>query len=73
MVGILPLSNRFVPLALAIIAPIIINIIAFHVFLSSEMIVPGLIVAILEIYLAWVYRKVFLRMLALKVAPDASI
>ncbi|MEO6908966.1 MAG: DoxX family membrane protein [Abditibacteriaceae bacterium] len=73
VVGILLLSNRFVPLALALIAPVIVNIIAFHVFLVPEMIAPGIIVAILEVYLAWVYRKVFFPMLEMKVAPDSSI
>src|SRR5690606_6090141 len=69
VVGVLLLFNIFVPLALALIAPVIVNIIAFHVFLSSAMITPGIIVAILEIYLAWAYRKAFLPMLAMKVSP----
>lgn len=68
--GVLLLLNIFVPLALAIIAPIIINIVAFHVFLSYAMIAPGIVVAILEIYLAWVYRNAFLPMLAMKVSPN---
>jgi uncharacterized membrane protein YphA (DoxX/SURF4 family) len=33
LVGILLLLNRFVPLALALIAPIIVGIITFHIFL----------------------------------------
>src|SRR5438445_167939 len=28
------LSNRFVPLALAVLAPIVVNVVAFHVFLD---------------------------------------
>ena len=72
LVAILLLANRFVPLALALIAPVIVNIIAFHVFLSPEMIAPGIIVAILEIYLAWVYRKAFLPMLAISVSPNET-
>src|SRR4051794_25031235 len=32
LVGALLLSNRFVPLALALIAPVVVNIIAFHIF-----------------------------------------
>src|SRR5580692_7855549 len=31
LVGVLLLANRFVPLALALVAPIIVNIVAFHV------------------------------------------
>jgi uncharacterized membrane protein YphA (DoxX/SURF4 family) len=72
VVGVLLLLNIFVPLALAIIAPVVVNIIAFHVFLSSAMITPGIIVAVLEIYLAWAYRNAFLPMLAFRVEPEGS-
>ena len=34
LVGVLLLLNRCVPLALALIAPVIVNIVAFHVFLA---------------------------------------
>jgi uncharacterized membrane protein YphA (DoxX/SURF4 family) len=66
IVAVLLLCNIFVPLALAIIAPVIVNIIAYHVFLDFNMIAPGAVVAILEIYLAWTYRKKFLPMLAMR-------
>jgi len=68
LAGILLLSNRFVPLALTILAPIIVNIAAFHIFL-----VPGpLMVAFLlasEIYLAWVYRAAFHAILTSRHVP----
>jgi uncharacterized membrane protein YphA (DoxX/SURF4 family) len=57
LVGVLLLLNRFVPLALALIAPVIVNIIAFHVFLAPSGIVPGAVALVLELYLAWAYRK----------------
>jgi uncharacterized membrane protein YphA (DoxX/SURF4 family) len=69
VVGALLLLNRFVPLALALIAPVIVNIVASHIFLAP----PGLPVAgvllALEIYLAWSYRKVFQPMLAWRAIP----
>src|SRR5437870_634396 len=34
LVGVLLLTNRFVPLALSLIAPNVVNIVAFHVFLA---------------------------------------
>jgi putative oxidoreductase len=34
--GILLLSNRFVPLALALLAPIIVNIVLFHTFMAPQ-------------------------------------
>ncbi|MGH9713439.1 MAG: DoxX family protein [Candidatus Acidiferrales bacterium] len=66
IVGVLLLINRFVPLALALIAPIIVNIFTFHVFLAPSGIGPAVVVLILEIYLVWVYRKAFLPMLAVR-------
>jgi uncharacterized membrane protein YphA (DoxX/SURF4 family) len=70
LTGVLLLSNRFVPLALALIAPVIVNIIAFHCFLQPAGIGPGAFAAVLEIYLAWSYRISFLPMLARKTSPS---
>ncbi len=69
IVGILLLLNRFVPLALAIIAPIIIGIMTFHLFLEPSGLPLASIVFVMEIYLAWVYRKAFRPMLAMRVTP----
>lgn len=66
------LTNRLVPLALAMLAPVIVGIGFFHV-----MLVPGLPIAIglvvLELVLAWSYRSAFLPMLRAKVAPDPLV
>ena len=74
LVGLLLLINCFVPLALALIAPVIVNIILFHLFLmpAPGAFAPGIIVTILEIYLAWSYRRVYTPMLACKVKPGAG-
>jgi uncharacterized membrane protein YphA (DoxX/SURF4 family) len=69
LVGALLLLNRFVPLALALIAPIIVGIITFHVFLAPASIGPGIAVLVLELYLAWAYRNAFRPMLAAKPRP----
>ena len=63
-VGILLLTNRFVPLALAILAPVILNILAYHIFLSPSPV--GFIFTALEIYLAWTYREAFRPMLRMR-------
>jgi putative oxidoreductase len=34
--GVLLLSNRYVPLALTLLGPVLVNILSFHIFLSSE-------------------------------------
>lgn len=72
LVGVLLLLNCFVPLALALIAPVIVNILAFHICLMPSTIAPGIVVAVLELYLAWSYRKVFAPMLACKVKPGGD-
>ena len=72
LVGALLLLNCFVPLALALIAPVIVNIICFHIFLMPSTIAPGIVVLVMEIYLAWSYRKVFAPMLAFRVKPGAD-
>lgn len=66
IVGALLLFNRFVPLALALIAPVIVNIIAYHIFLDPRSIGLALVVLALEIYLAWVHRRAFRPMLAMR-------
>jgi len=57
--GALLLSGFFVPLALTLLAPVIVNIVAFHLFLA-----PGnypVLAAVLasEIFLAWTHRAAF--------------
>ena len=69
LVGALLLLNCFVPLALAFIAPVIVNIICFHTFLMPSTIGPGIVVLVLELYLAWSYRKYFSPMLACRTSP----
>ena len=44
--GILFLINRYVPLALTLIGPVIFNILLFHVLMNPSGIVPGLIATI---------------------------
>ena len=66
LVGVLLLLNRFVPLALALIAPVIVGIITFHLFLAPTTIGPGIVVLVLELYLAWSYRHAFRPMLMAK-------
>ncbi|MCA9648312.1 MAG: DoxX family protein [Myxococcales bacterium] len=57
--GLLLLSGRFVPLALVLLAPVLVNITLFHVVLAP--VNMGLVVVLLalELYLAWGYRDAF--------------
>jgi uncharacterized membrane protein YphA (DoxX/SURF4 family) len=72
IVGALLLANRFVPLALALIAPFLVNAVAFHLFLEPSGRPIVLAFLALEIYLAWAYRKAFRPMLAMRVTPGAE-
>jgi len=62
--GALLLTNRFVPLALVIIAPVIVNIVAFHAFLEPSGLVLALVIAAIEIALAWAHRASYRPLLA---------
>jgi len=68
--GALFLANRLVPLALALIAPVVVNIVAFHIFLEPTGLPIGILVLLMELYLAWAYRKAFRPMLAMRARPE---
>jgi hypothetical protein len=71
LIAVLLLMNRFVPLALALLAPIVVGIITFHVALAPATIAPGIVVLVMELYLAWAYRSAFRPMLAARTTPGA--
>lgn len=68
IVGALLVLNRFVPLALALFAPFIVNSIAFHVFLEPSGLPMAAVFLALELYLAWAYRNAYSSMLAMRAA-----
>ena len=63
LAGVLLVIGRFVPLALALLAPMVVNIFLFHVFLEPSGMVMALLVVAAEIGLAWAYRDKFRPML----------
>lgn len=67
--GAMLLSNRFVPLALLLLAPIVVNIAAFNVALAGSG--YGLVVAIVALggFLAWRYRSAWQGVLAVRARP----
>jgi len=72
IVGVLLVTNRFVPLALALIAPIVVGIITFHIAMAPSTIGPGIVVLVMELYLAWAYRGAYCPMLRAKTTPGAN-
>jgi hypothetical protein len=69
--GALLLSNRFVPLALTVLAPIVVNIVAFHLVLERSAGMSVVLAGLLG-YLAWAYRGSFRGVLAAKAAPASE-
>ena len=67
--GLALLSNRFVPLALAVLAPILVGITGYHVLLAPVGIGVPLVLLALELALAWRYRGSFAPMLKLRAHP----
>ena len=57
--GVLLLANRFVPLALALLGPVIVNILLFHLLLFPQGLVTAVLVAALWIVLFIRYRQNF--------------
>ena len=69
--GALLLAGRFVPLALVLLAPIIVNIIGFHLALEPAGIVPGAVVATLELFLLVAYLPYYKTVLSANANPGA--
>lgn len=68
--GILVLIGRTAPLGLALLAPVLVNILAFHIFLENgHGLLPGLVFTILEIFLIYAYRNYFLPLITTKATP----
>jgi putative oxidoreductase len=57
--GILLLAGRFVPLALAVLAPVLVNILNYHIAMDPGGIGPGLIATILWTIVFLRYRSTF--------------
>ena len=71
--GALLLAGRFVPLSLVILAPVVLNIVLFHVFLAPapEGSAVGFLCLILGVFLAWCYRDSFRGVLAASAKPSS--
>lgn len=57
--GILFLVNRFVPLALVLLGPVLFNILTFHVLMQPKTIGMGIFVTLLWLLVAWQHRAAF--------------
>jgi len=69
LAGLALLSNRFVPLALVVLSPIVINIFAFHTLLAPGAI--GAVLVSLTAYLGFSYRRHFAGLFTATAEPGA--
>jgi hypothetical protein len=72
LAGLLLLSGRWVPLALGLLAPVIVNIVLFHLFLAPGGVALVAFVVAAELALAWWYRAAFRPMLQPRTAPEVG-
>jgi len=70
--GLALLAGRFVPLALTLLAPILVNIFFFHAFLAPGGLLMAVVLLVLEGFLAWSYRSAFAPLLKANAQPTAS-
>jgi uncharacterized membrane protein YphA (DoxX/SURF4 family) len=59
LTGLLFLINRFVPLALVLLGPVLVNILLFHLLVSPAGFQPGVVATILWFVLFYAHRNAF--------------
>jgi putative oxidoreductase len=70
VLGALPLLiNRYVPLGLAILGPVIVNILSYHLFMHREGISGAFIAAALWLFLFYAYREYFSSLFVQRAQP----
>ena len=70
--GALLVLGVFVPLALTVLAPVLLNIILFHVYLDRQGREMAIARCVLELLLVWWYRNNFWSVLAIRARPVAA-
>ncbi|MEI9937838.1 MAG: DoxX family protein [Pseudomonadota bacterium] len=68
--GALLLANRFTPLALILLAPIVVNIFLVHTLLVPSGLPIGILVVVLEAYLGWAYRESYRALFVPRAQPS---
>lgn len=63
--GLMLLTGLWTPLGLTLLAPIIVNILLYHVFLDTGGLPLTIVIVILELFLAFAYKDEFKDMLAM--------
>ena len=68
--GLLVILGGTAPLGLTLLAPVLVNILLFHICLmEGQGILPGVILSLLEIFLLFSYRSYFVAIFTTKARP----
>ena len=70
--GVLLLANRFVPLALTLLGPVIVNIVLFHIFMAPGGMAMALVVSLLWLVVFWSVRTAFAGIFQPRVTSEIS-
>jgi hypothetical protein len=68
--GVLLLVNRYIPLALAVLAPVIVNILCFHAFMAPSDLPLALLVAVLWVLIFVDVRPAFSGLFQSRLQPE---
>ena len=68
--GVLLFTGRWTPLGLALVGPVIVNILCFHVLMAPAGLPMAIVVSLLALFLLWRYREHFAALV--KIAPTPS-
>ena len=68
--GVLLLVNRFVPLGLVLLGPVIVNILLYHIFLNTSGIGVALVVTVLWFIVFYAHRQNFSGIFAQRVVTS---
>lgn len=72
LAGLMLVTNRFVPLALVLLAPFFVNSLAFHSALEHTGLPMALVFFALELALAWAYRRAYAPLFVARFTPGQS-
>lgn len=67
--GALLVTNRFVPLGLTLLTPVVVNIAAYHALLDARNGGVGLVLVLITAALLWTYRSAFAPLLESRRRP----
>jgi len=70
--GLLLLANRFVPLALTILAPVLIAIVLINAAYNPSQLGLPIVLVLIELALAWHHRHAFAGVLRAKATPEVA-